>query len=99
MPSSTRAIAVSYADLKQTEKRAKKTIAKAKTKHSLQALDRLAEEVDGEYRIKSEPPLLVPLRESWPEVGRRGTLTKADQGRLRSLRRSGVSPDCRTLLR
>lgn len=36
---------------------------KAQTKDSLHALDRLAEEVEGEYRIKSEPPGLVPLRE------------------------------------
>ena len=39
---------------------------KAKTKDSRQALDRLTEEVDGQYRIKSEPPLLVPLRELSP---------------------------------
>ncbi len=52
---------VAYADRASTEKRARKTIAKAKTKHSCQALDRLAEEIDGEYRIKAEPPLLVPL--------------------------------------
>lgn len=54
---------VAYADCESTEKRARKTIAKAKTKQSRQALDRLAEEIDGEYRIKAEPPLLVPLRE------------------------------------
>ena len=31
-------------------------------KDSRFALDKLAEEVDGQYRIRSEPPLLVPLR-------------------------------------
>jgi uncharacterized protein (DUF2252 family) len=36
---------------------------KAKKKDSLHALDRLAEEVDGKYQIRSEPPLLIPLRD------------------------------------
>jgi uncharacterized protein (DUF2252 family) len=33
----------------------------AKSKDNRQALHRLAEEVDGEYRIRHEPPILVPL--------------------------------------
>lgn len=36
---------------------------KAKSKDSLQALSKLAEKVDGQYRIKSDPPVLVPLRD------------------------------------
>ena len=36
---------------------------KAMSKDSRQALVKLAEEVDGEYRIRSEPPLLIPLRD------------------------------------
>lgn len=36
---------------------------KAKRKDSRHALDRLAEEVDGQYRIRSNPPLLIPLRD------------------------------------
>jgi uncharacterized protein (DUF2252 family) len=36
---------------------------RAKSKTSLQALQKLAEEVDGRYRIRSQPPVLVPLRE------------------------------------
>ncbi len=35
---------------------------KAESRDSRQALRTLAEEVDGEYRIKHEPPILVPLR-------------------------------------
>jgi len=54
---------VAWVDSRRGEKRMSKASAKAKTKHSLQALDRLAEEVDGQYRIKSEPPLLLPLRD------------------------------------
>ncbi len=34
---------------------------RAKSRDSRQALHRLAEEVDGEYRIRHEPPILVPL--------------------------------------
>ena len=36
---------------------------KFKKKDSRQALDRLAEDVDGKFRIRSQPPLLVPLRD------------------------------------
>jgi uncharacterized protein (DUF2252 family) len=87
---------VGYADLKRTEKRAKKTIAKAKTKHSLQALDRLTEEVDGKYRIKNEPPLLVPFRELSEKQldGMNEKLVKETYEAYVA----GVSPDCRALL-
>ncbi|MEA2637233.1 MAG: hypothetical protein QOE18_290 [Chloroflexota bacterium] len=37
--------------------------AKARARDSLQALTRLAVEVDGKYQIRSDPPLLIPLRE------------------------------------
>jgi len=36
---------------------------KARSKGSLKALSKLAERVGGQYRIKSEPPLLLPLRD------------------------------------
>jgi uncharacterized protein (DUF2252 family) len=38
-------------------------IKKIKRKDNRHALDRLAEEVDGQFRIRSEPPLLIPLRD------------------------------------
>ena len=44
-------------------KRAKKNIGKARTRDSLQALSKLAELVDGKYRIVSQPPIVVPLRD------------------------------------
>ncbi len=44
-------------------KRAEKVAKKARTRDSLQALSKLAERVDGTYRIVSRPPLVVPLRE------------------------------------
>ena len=47
----------------RAEKRAQKTAAKAHTRDSLQALSKLGELVDGEYRIISQPPIVVPARE------------------------------------
>jgi uncharacterized protein (DUF2252 family) len=44
-------------------KAAKKTALKARTRDSLQALSKLAEQVDGKYRIVSQPPVVIPLRE------------------------------------
>ena len=48
---------------RRAEKRAKKTAAKARTRDSLQALSKLGELVDGEYRIVSQPPIVVPARD------------------------------------
>ena len=44
-------------------KRAAKTLAKAHTRVSLQALSKLGELVDGRYRIVSQPPIVVPARD------------------------------------
>ena len=48
---------------KAAEKGAQKTLAKAHTRDSLQALSKLCELVDGQYRIVSQPPILVPARD------------------------------------
>jgi len=48
---------------KTAGKRAEKTLAKAHTRDSLQALSKLAERVDGRYRIVSQPPIVVPARD------------------------------------
>ena len=45
------------------KKGAEKAIAKARTRDSLQALSKLGEMVDGRYRIVSQPPIVVPMRE------------------------------------
>ena len=45
------------------EKRAVKTAAKAHTRDSLQALSKLGELADGQYRIVSQPPIVVPARD------------------------------------
>ncbi len=44
-------------------KRGERNIAKARTRDSLQALSKLAERVDGRYRLVSQPPIVVPLRD------------------------------------
>ena len=44
-------------------RRALKMLDKARSKDSLRALQKLAVEEDGRYRIKSEPPNIVPLSE------------------------------------
>jgi uncharacterized protein (DUF2252 family) len=43
--------------------RAEKNQAKAHTRDSLQALSKLGELIDGRYRIVSQPPVVVPVRE------------------------------------
>ena len=48
---------------KAGQKRAEKTLAKAHTRDSLQALSKLCEQVDGQYRIVSQPPIVVPARD------------------------------------
>ncbi len=48
---------------KLAAKRAEKTVAKAHTRDSLQALSKLGELVDGQYRIVSQPPVIVPVRD------------------------------------
>ena len=52
-----------WANSQRGAKRIASATAKARTRNHYQALDSLAEEIDGQYRLKSEPPLLVPLRE------------------------------------
>ena len=48
---------------KRAKKRTEKTLAKAHTRDSLQARSKLCEQVDGTYRIVSQPPIVVPARD------------------------------------
>jgi uncharacterized protein (DUF2252 family) len=48
---------------KKSLKQAERMIDKARTKDSLQAFDKLTHVVDGEPRIVSDPPLIVPIEE------------------------------------
>ena len=54
------------ADTESSPKRVKRLSRferRARSKTSLQALAKLAEDVNGRYRIRSQPPVLVPLRD------------------------------------
>jgi uncharacterized protein (DUF2252 family) len=50
------------------EKQVRKGVAKARAKDSLRALERLTHVVDGELRIRADPPLIVPAEELLPET-------------------------------
>ena len=50
-------------------KRAEKNIAKARTKDSMAAFEKLTTVVDGQPRIVSDPPLIVPVEEFAAETG------------------------------
>ena len=50
-------------EAKRVEKRTTKSREKAHSRDSLQALSKLGEQVDGRYRIVSQPPVVVPFRE------------------------------------
>ena len=79
-------------------KTATKTMRKAHTRDSLQALSRFAEVVDGRYRIVSQPPVVVPLREldgAWGLSGDQIRDVVEDQFRAYQ---SSLSADRRLLL-
>jgi uncharacterized protein (DUF2252 family) len=80
------------------EKRAQKTVAKAHTHDSLQALSKLCEQAGGQYQIVSQPPIVVPLRDLAATYGLSGE--EADQvirDQFRSYRAT-LQPDRRQLL-
>ncbi len=78
------------------QKRAEANIAKSRSKDSLRAFSKLTELVDGEPRIVSEPPVIVPMRELLPEADF-GTFEEQIRGMLRSYRRT-LAGDRRRLL-
>jgi uncharacterized protein (DUF2252 family) len=68
-------------------KTARQNVAKAHTRDSLQALSKLAERVDGSYRIVSQPPIVVPVRELADTYGMSGDeVENAVRDQLRSYR-------------
>jgi uncharacterized protein (DUF2252 family) len=48
---------------KKAVKRAKKNVEKAHSRDSVQAVSKLCEVVDGQYRIVAQPPIIVPARD------------------------------------
>ena len=73
------------ADITTKKQRAKAeaTVAKARTRDSMQAFSKLTHEVDGRRRIVSDPPLIVPIEELTVDAGRDDV-----DGELRALIRS-----------
>ncbi|MBD8045304.1 DUF2252 domain-containing protein [Arthrobacter sp. Sa2BUA2] len=83
---------------KRAEKNAEKTARKARSRDSLQALSKLAERVDGKYRIVSQPPILIPVRELGDSLGLSPEeMQDAAREQLRSYR-STLQDDRRLLL-
>ena len=77
-------------------KRAEANVAKARTRDSLQAFDKLTHLVDGQRRIVSNPPLVQPIEELVQGIERE-QLHEMLRGVLRSYRRT-LSSDRRHLL-
>jgi uncharacterized protein (DUF2252 family) len=77
-------------------KRFDRNVAKARAKDSMRAFDRLTRLVDGEPRIVSDPPLIVPIEEL-VSPDRRAALDDAIRGVIHSYRRT-LTGDRRRLL-
>lgn len=77
-------------------KRADASLAKARTRNSLQAFDKLTRVVDGERRIISDPPLLEPIEDVVDGI-ERDQLHELLRGVIRSYRRT-LQSDRRHLL-
>ncbi|MGE0025575.1 MAG: DUF2252 domain-containing protein [Thermoleophilia bacterium] len=80
---------------KAAARRARRNIAKAYTRDSLQALGKLSEVVDGEPRFRSSPPLVQRVHDLFPE--REGEMAGWARQRLREYRAT-LQHDRRALL-
>ncbi len=77
-------------------KRFERNVAKARSKDSLQGVCEAHDDVDGEPRIASDPPLIVPIEELVSGV-EPAELEEFVRGVIRSYRRT-LTPDRRQLL-
>jgi uncharacterized protein (DUF2252 family) len=78
-------------------KRVDEGLTKARTRDSMQAVSKLTHLVDGQPRIVSDPPLLVPIEELVGEEARRKGLTSELAGLIARYRRT-LETDRRYLL-
>ena len=81
---------------RQAERRVEQISAKARTRDSLQALSKLGECVDGRYRIVSQPPVVMALRDAMPGL-LPDNLSELLQQQFRDYRAT-LQPDRRHLL-
>ncbi len=79
-------------------KRGERNIDKARTRDSLQALSKLAEKVDGSYRIISQPPTVVPMRELSATYGLSGDEEETVIRKIFRAYRATLQDDRRQLL-
>ena len=77
--------------------KAKSTVAKARTRDTMQAFSKLTREVDGQRRIIADPPLIVPVEDLLPEGRQRDEIAAELRGLIRSYRRT-LETDRRHLL-
>src|SRR5262245_7699851 len=77
-------------------RRLQRQLEKAQGKNSLRALDKLTQRVNGELRLISDPPLLVPLSELLPEADA-AALTEALTGVVRDYTDT-LRPDLRPVV-
>lgn len=78
-------------------KKVEANLAKARTKDSMHAFEKLTHVVDGERRIISDPPLIVPIDELIPASMQRHEIVGEIQGLVRSYRQT-LETDRRHLL-
>jgi uncharacterized protein (DUF2252 family) len=78
-------------------RKAQATIERSRTKDSMNAFEKLTHLVDGEPRITSDPPLIVPIDELLPTQVERDTLEEEMRTLVRSYRRT-LATDRRHLL-
>jgi uncharacterized protein (DUF2252 family) len=72
---------------KKTLKATKKTVATAHTHDSMQALSKLATQADGRWQIISDPPLVEPIEEVFPDA-RASALRKLIRGMIGKYQRT-----------
>jgi uncharacterized protein (DUF2252 family) len=87
------AVGVSAAEMA----RVRRGVAKAQSKDSLRALDRLTEEVDGEIHFRSEPPILVPGEQLVAAADGR-SINEMLRGVVMGAYRESLPPELQTLL-
>ena len=82
---------------KKQRAKAKKNLAKARTRDSMQAFSKLTQQVDGQRRIIADPPLIVPIEDVAAAAPTGRDVEGELRGLLRSYRRT-LETDRRVLL-
>jgi uncharacterized protein (DUF2252 family) len=82
---------------KKQRAKARATVAKARTKDSMQAFAKLTQQVGGDRRIIADPPLIVPIEDLMPAGRERDEVEDEIRGVIRSYRRT-LETDRRHLL-